>query len=123
MNRNGLKFCVALAAVMLVLWGAGCNAPPIKPVLTDPDPTVKIPAMELAVVEKDRSAIPILIKNLESDDPAVRFYANRALRKLTGGDFGFLYYGDEELRRPAVQRWRDWFATSAGHDSTAPSQP
>jgi hypothetical protein len=114
MNRLAHPFRLAIAAAMLAICCGGCDAPPIKPVLTDPDPSVKIPAIKLAVQQKDRAAIPNLIQSLESDDPAIRFYANDALIKLTGQDFGFLYYADDPLRRAAVQRWQAWLATSAG---------
>ena len=100
-------------STILLAWCAGCDAPPIKPSLTDPDPSVKIPAMKQAVAERDMSAVPILIKNLDSDDPAVRFFANDALKKLTGRSFGFLYYEDEGVRRPAVEKWKAWYAGSA----------
>ena len=108
---------LALAVITLALI-AGCDAPPIKPSLTDPDPSVKIPAIKLAVQNNDRSAIPVLIKSLESDDPAIRFYANDALRKLTRQDFGFLYYADDEVRRPAVKRWQAWLASDTGSIGT-----
>jgi hypothetical protein len=103
-----------LTLLILALASAcpGCDAPPIRPVLTDDDPSVKIPAIELAVQQKDRSALPVLIKALDSDDPAIRFYANDGLQKLTGQDFGFVYYEDEQVRRPAVARWRAWFEHS-----------
>jgi hypothetical protein len=113
MNRIGPIISLALAAITPALI-AGCDAPPIKPVLTDSDPSIKIPAIELAVQKNDRSAISVLIKSLESDDPAIRFYANDALKKLTGQDFGFLYYEDDEARRPAVKRWQGWLASGAG---------
>jgi HEAT repeat protein len=111
MNRRGVPFCFALA-VMLSGWCTGCDAPPIKPVLTDPDPSVKIPAIELAARQHDMSAIPTLINNLDSADPAIRFYANDALRKLTGQDFDYLFYADQDVRRPAVLRWKAWYAAS-----------
>jgi hypothetical protein len=120
MNRAGPIICLALAAITPALVG-GCDAPPIKPVLTDPDPSIKIPAIELAVQKNDRSAIPVLIKSLESDDPAIRFYANDALLKLTGQDFGFLYYADDEVRRPAVKRWQAWLASGTGSTRAMPT--
>ena len=101
----------------------GCDAPRISPVLTDSDPSVKIPAMEIAVERHDVWAVPILIKSLESDDPAVRFYANDALRKLTGHDFGFLYYADEETRLPAVGKWQAWYASTGAPTTSATTQP
>jgi hypothetical protein len=121
MNRPAVPFCLALTAAMLTGWSTGCSAPRITPVLTDSDPSVKIPAMELAVRQHDMSAIPVLIKNLDNDDPAVRFYAIDALRKLTGSDFGYLFYSDEDVRRPAVLKWKQWYESSAGPSATSPA--
>ena len=49
-----------------------------------------------------------MVKNLESDDPAVRLFAIEGLRRLTGDDFGYDYYADADQRAPAVQRWKQW---------------
>jgi hypothetical protein len=123
MKRSAATIYLALSSTMLAGWCAGCDAPKIKPVLTDPDPSVKIPAIALAVKQHDCSAIPVLVQNLESDDPAIRFYSNDGLRKLTGLDFGYLYYADEETRRPAVEKWRNWLASPAGKTLIASRQP
>lgn len=88
---------------------AGCapdSPPEVK--LTNPDPSGKIPAIKRAVRQGDKSAASQLIKDLESDDPAVRFYAIEGLRRLTGEDFGYRYYDDEQAREPAVQQWKQW---------------
>lgn len=90
---------------------------PRRPVVvTDPDPTVKIPAYKQAVRKKDRAAVQQLVTDLDSDDPAVRFYAIQSLRRLTGETFGYRYYDGDETRRPAVQEWRQWAA--AGEKAT-----
>jgi hypothetical protein len=103
MSRTGLP-CLAL-----LLFMAGCiPAPRPKPTLTDPDPSLKIPAIKLSVQNKDNSAAAQLVKDLNSDDPAVRFYAIEGLRKLTGEDFGYRYYDDTDAREPAVERWKAW---------------
>ena len=86
---------------------AGCGPPPVKK-LSNPDPSGKIPAIKQAVRDKDRRAVPQLVKELESDDAAVRLFAIEALHRLTGQDFGYRYYDDEEIRQPAVDRWRAW---------------
>jgi hypothetical protein len=119
MNRPTLPSRLALLILAIASACGGCDAPPIRPVLTDDDPSVKIPAIELAVQQKDRSAIPVLIKALDSDDPAIRFYANDGLKKLTGQDLGFVYYADEQARQPAVARWQDWLKHST--DLPAPA--
>lgn len=89
----------------------GCiPAPRPKPVLTDPDPSSKIPAIKLSVQNKDPAAAAQLVKDLNSDDPAVRFYSIEGLRKLTGEDFGYRYYDDTDARQPAIERWKAWLA-------------
>ena len=82
-------------------------------VITDPDPAVKIPAIEKVAREKDFSAVGQLIKELDNDDSAVRMYANRALETITGIQTGYRYFEDDEHRQPAVARWRDWQAKHA----------
>ena len=98
------------AAVFLPLCGmAGCGPGPQK-AITNPDPSGKIPAMKEAVRVHDLRAAPQLVKDLESDDGAVRFYAIESLRRLTDETFGYVYYQDEEQREPAVKKWKEWLA-------------
>jgi hypothetical protein len=78
--------------------------------VTNPDPSVKIPAIQNAVREKDQRVVPQLIKDLDSDDPAVRLYANHALETLTGQNFGYRYFADDAERAVAVKRWQQWLA-------------
>ena len=102
--------CRQLALAGFSCLGMSCTAPRPALVVTNPDPSVKIPAIEKAVREKNRSVVPQLIKDLESDDPAVRFYANHALQKLTGENFGFRYFGSDHEREAAAEKWRQWLA-------------
>ena len=74
------------------------------------DPSSSIPAIQKAARDKDRAAIPALVKQLDSDDPAVRFYSIEALRTLTGQTFRYRYYDDAEARTPALKRWQQWLA-------------
>src|SRR5689334_364808 len=53
------------------------------------DPASKIPAIKKAVESKDSQTAKDLVKALESDDPAIRFYAIRGLQDLTGETFGY----------------------------------
>lgn len=87
---------------------AGCTAPRGPLTVTDPDPAVKIPAIKKAAREGDRGATAQLVEELDSDDPAVRFYAIEALAELTGQTFGYRYFDDELERKPALERWRAW---------------
>ena len=85
------------ATLGLLATFSACTAPRGPLVVSDPDPSIKIPAIEKAVRTKDRAAIPQLIKDLDSDDAAVRLYANHALEQLSGKNFG-------SLRRNCVRR-------------------
>jgi len=82
----------------------GRDTPSIK----SPDPDRLVPAIKTDVSKGDRNAIPYMVKDLESDDPAVRMYAIDGLRRMTGQDFGYVYYAAPEDRKPALERWRLW---------------
>jgi hypothetical protein len=87
---------------------AGCGHGPRS--VSDPDPADKIPAIEVAVQQHDRRALPQLVIDLDNSDPAIRFYAIEGLRKMTGQDLGYEYYVDHDGRKPAVDRWKQWLA-------------
>lgn len=72
------------------------------------DPLNSIPAIQHAAETNDRAAIPALVGQLNSDDPAIRFYAFGALHRMTGKDFDYRFYDDVDRRRPALERWRRW---------------
>jgi len=103
----------------ILMWGAfastiACAGPKPQPNIRSDDTGEAITGMKRAVREQDRSALPQLIKELDSDDPAVRFYASQALRRLTGQDLGYEFFQDESARKPAVERWQKWL--EAGGD-------
>lgn len=66
--------------------------------------------MKRAVEQRKFSDLPQLVKDLDSDDPAVRFYSIASLQRLTGQTFDYHYYDDEVQRQPAINRWREWLA-------------
>ena len=99
------RYCLMAAGLCLL---PSCTAPRGPLVITDPDPSIKIPAMEKAAREKDFKAIPQLIKELDNDDSAVRMYANQALEAITGVRTGYRYFQDDEHRQPSIALWREW---------------
>lgn len=127
MTRIGLLFqfrmrVELLVAILTGLIGViGCTAPPAPRLVSDPDPSGMIPAMKIAVDQHDLSVVPDLVKYLENDDPAVRFYAIEALKKLTGQDLGYVYYAPADQRMEAVERWQQWLKNQAKASSTQPS--
>ena len=99
----------------------GCFRGTLRPRLSDEDPSSKIPAIKRSVEQNDLLAAQVLVKDLDSDDPAVRFYAIEGLRRLTGETHGYNYYEDETQRRPAVEKWKRWLADeSMGVSSSEP---
>ena len=110
-----------LVGTVLLVFASGCTPPRPKLVVTDPDPTVKIPAIKKAVDEHNLAATRQMVKDLESDDPAVRFYAVEGLRKMTGEEFGYEWFDDDDdARQPAVKKWQEWL--KAQEPTTAPTK-
>jgi hypothetical protein len=107
MNRAGI-FSV-LGGVLLCGMCASCIARD-PPSITSSDPDCLIPAIKAGVAAQDRKIIPYLVDNLQSDDSAVRFYSIDGLERLTGKDFGYVFYADEDDRKGAYQRWKKWLA-------------
>jgi hypothetical protein len=101
----GQRWRILCAILCAAISGCGAHGPRH---VSDEDPEEKIPAIKAAVQAHDRSAIPQLIKDLNSDDSAVRFYAIDGLKSLTGQTFGYRYYDDEEQRKSAIERWKAW---------------
>jgi hypothetical protein len=99
-----LLFCLVLGGII----GACIGRDP--PSITSSDPDRLIPAIETGVAAHDQRIVPYLVKDLESDDPAVRLYSIEGLRRMTGQDFGFVYYADDQQRRDAVKLWKAWLA-------------
>jgi len=103
------KARIILAVIILPVCGAGCfDRDP--PDLHSREASLKIPAIKAAVDDHDTNALPELVHDLDSSDPAVRFYAIEGLQRLTGETFNYHYYDEYEQRRPAVLKWRAWLA-------------
>lgn len=97
-----------IALNLISLLPCGCVHPSQPLSVKNPDPSVKIPAIKQAVRQDNRSVLPLLVHDLDSDDPAVRFYAVQGLRRLTGADLGYRFYDDKLARQPSIERWRQW---------------
>ena len=109
------RFAIFLTVPLIA---GACQAPRAKPDVRHPDPSVKIPAMKMAVRTQDHDAVAQLIEDLDSDDPAVRLYAIEALRRITGEDHGYQYWNDAFQRAPAIERWRQWLVESRNRPAT-----
>lgn len=111
--------CTIGCALALV---SGCTAPRAE--LYGPrDASRVIPGMKRVSSVQDREAAAELVRDLESDDAAVRLFAIHTLERLTGDRMGYIYYAEEADRRPAVTRWRDWLEGKQIELPTATTQP
>jgi hypothetical protein len=98
-------------ALLLCALLSGCGGNDrLLPDIHSRNPSLKIPAMKQAVDQRDVDDAGPMIKALESDDPAIRFYAIESLQRLTGQTLGYRYYEDRPRREPAVRRWKQWWA-------------
>lgn len=107
---------IALLAATLTL--TSCARPPGG--FDSPEPASRLYAVTDAARTEDRSSIPSLIALLDSDDPAVRLYSIQTLQKLTGQTLGYEHAAPEWERKPAVDRWIDWYQSQA---RTEPAKP
>lgn len=100
-----LILCLLLPVVFLT----GCGAVRAKPCLSNlesPDSAIRVRAIKWAGDNQVESAVPLLVDRLIEHDIYVRFFAIRALERITGKTYGFDYKADAESRAQAVARWR-----------------
>ncbi len=97
-----IRFMVVLT---LAMTACGCTPPASQGGFDSPDPASKLYAIHQAGDERNRAAIPNLVEQLESDDPAVRMMTIRALQRITGTRMDYNPYGSVIDRRAAVDRW------------------
>ena len=96
--------------LLVLICVVGCSARTGPKGFASDDSAEKIPAIKRAGEQRDTRAVPLIIKELANDDPAVRFYAIEALERITGQTLGYHYYDSEESRAAAVGRWEKWLA-------------
>jgi HEAT repeat protein len=87
------------------------------------NPAAKLYAIQRAGLREDRSKIPQLIEQLDSDDPAVRLFAIEALERMTGERRGYKPYDPPHRRAEAVDRWVQAHRPADPPDSADGSDP
>ena len=104
--------------------GAGCvlaaGCVPIPTGFDSPEPAARIDAAVKAAGDEDLSSVPGLITMLESDDPASRLVAIRALERLTSETMGYDHAASEGEREEAVARWVAWWGERSGSTGALP---
>jgi len=94
-----------LAAPLLLLASTGCFPAASEGGLQDPNPASRLYAIRRAGEQRDLTAMPRLVEQLDHDDPAVRVTAILALERMTGERLGYNPYANTEERAHAVDRW------------------
>jgi hypothetical protein len=104
---GGMLRAMKVAALMLLAVTAhGCAPSASRGGFDSGNPAARLYAIEHAARTNDRTAIPRLVEELESDDPAVRFLAISTLHRLTGETHGYRDFDPPPVRAEAVERWR-----------------
>lgn len=125
-GRIGVSFAPMPSAPSLVLFIllpmlAGCGPSATAGGFDSANPAAKLYAIEQAARVNDRSAIPRIVEQLESDDPAVRSLAISTLERMTGETYGYRDFDPPSVRQAAVQRWVN--AVKSGSIPSAGASP
>ncbi len=109
---------LGLASAMV----GGC-LPSEKPGFDEPNPLRRMDAIVLASdKDADPETLARLVEQLDSQDPAARMLAIRALEKRTGQTLGYIHTDPEWKRQEAVDRWMNYLETGIDKtDLVAPS--
>lgn len=105
-KRSSATACVGLLLGLLAI-GAGCQQ--IQTGFDSPAPTKRIDAIVGASELRDIESLGRLIEQLESEDPAARMLAIRALEKRTGSTLGYNHAAPRWERIEAVNRWIEYY--------------
>lgn len=93
------------AAGCLGLAAGGCGPPAIEGGFDSPNPAAKLFAIQYAAQQRDVAAVPHLVEQLDSEDPAVRMMAISALQDICGETCGYSFSDPRWKRDQAVQCW------------------
>lgn len=106
--------CAGAIVAAGLLASVGCANPDSAVGFQERDPAARLRAIRQAAAAGDRSAIPDLIRLLESDDAAERLLAIRTLEHMTGQTLGYDHAAAPDDRRAAAERWADWYSHQPG---------
>ena len=84
--------------------------PYLRPLLQDPDSLIRLAVARILAEYRFRPATPDLIAGLEDPVLSVRDGFAKALRRITGRQFGFRADARETEREKPLESWRSWWA-------------
>ncbi|MHC4612101.1 MAG: HEAT repeat domain-containing protein [Planctomycetota bacterium] len=94
-------------ASMTVLLAGACTAPTTEADFDSAHPTARLYAVERAGAQRDMTATPRLVEQLDSDDPLVQMMALEALLRIEGDTHGFWHGDPPHVRQAAIEQWVD----------------
>jgi HEAT repeat protein len=80
-------------------------------------------ALAACITKEEKSLVGQIIPVLDDDDPAVARLAHRALKTLTGQDFGPTPNASKDAVASAVAAWNSWWRKRAGSEQKSPDGP
>lgn len=96
------RAALILAATWATLTGCG------SPSATSEASQDRITALTRLAASGDTADVPDVLPSLSSDDPLVRWTAQRALERLAGTTNGYDWAASRPDRQAAVERWTAW---------------
>lgn len=86
------------------------------------DIIVRYEAAAGLMAQGDMTAVPALIKFLDSDDRQMRYKAIESLRAGTGKDFGYQFAAPEDLRSASIVQWESWWKSERDRLMVRPAE-
>jgi hypothetical protein len=83
--------------------------PFLVPIARSQNELTRIAVMRLFHSFGDQQVIQSAIEGLLDENEYVRDFANKALKRITGEDFGFLASASPRRREVAQKKWADWW--------------
>jgi hypothetical protein len=78
----------------------------------EPGPSKRLEAIiQASGPDADPRSLPRLVEQLDSQDPAARMLAIRALENRTGETLGYVHTDPEWQRQEAIDRWMNYLET------------
>ena len=118
---------IGFTALLALTLPACSYYPKLKPTwrenLTHRDPQIRLQAVLKVTEAGDPTTVPDLLRRLDDDDDAVRYYAHIGVKKLTHQDFGFLPYAARAERAKAAMRWWSWYERHGAASTAASTAP
>ncbi|MBI4615205.1 MAG: HEAT repeat domain-containing protein [Planctomycetes bacterium] len=85
------------------------GVPTLRRLLRDPHPLPSREAAASLAVLGHHEGTPLLIRELEAEDPAIRLWASSALYRAYQTPRGYYFLDPEPIRQEAVARWKLWW--------------